>query len=452
MPSEAAIGVPVVGPEAAQQLPQLAPEERIDARRADAHRAIGLRDRPGTGQLGQPPPLLGMRAGYASLGQPGQLHGCLLPGDVLRPRIAHGGAQLCDQARQMHAARRRGNRALTLDRIQLVQEAGGLFVLPDDRRDDQPATSAGDGDVEQPPLLGQLWRERRDAARVPPGDDIDEQLRTEQRAPLAQIGPRSFLDVGYADEIPFQPLAGMCGEDLNGVGIGVASEQRVPGNLLGSQMLQKLCRRRLRQPIGETGGCREQREHGIQIPVACGTGTAACLAGPLPGSGQPGWLPDRPEHVLRAGTGGHRRTPRREHTGDPLDRTAQPSRQPGGVAGIGEHGREEHVIGLAGCPCEPSQLATQPAQRERITAPDRPEEQLLGDVLDQRVRAQHAPQRGNQVRDRGKLGQRQILATDRDRHAGGCQRPPQHRQRRRRRSDDHGHARPGHRVLEVRAP
>ncbi len=76
---------------------------------------------------------------------------------------------------------------------------------------------------------------------------------------------------------------------------------------------------------------------------------------------------------------------------------------------------------------------------------------MLGDVLGELVRAEHAAQRREQVRHRGLLGERDVLAGDRHRHARGDERAAQHGQAQRGGPDEHRHARPRQVVVEMGA-
>ena len=121
-------------------------------------------------------------------------------------------------------------RAIAVDRVEFVEEPGRLLLVAGDRGDDELATGPGRGDVEEPALLGELRRRGR-AGCIAPGEDVDEQFRTEQRAAPAQIRPAALLHLRDADEIPLETLARVRGEHGDRLGSrGCPWTARRPGS------------------------------------------------------------------------------------------------------------------------------------------------------------------------------------------------------------------------------
>ena len=217
----------------------------------------------------------------------------------------------------MHPARRWGQRPVTVDRIEFVEESGRLLLLARHGTDDQSLPRAGDRDVEQPTFLGELRRHRRPARGVASGDDVDQQLGAEQRAATTQIGPGAFLRVRNADEIPLQSFRGMRGQHRNRVRLAPIGAERVTRYLLRGEVFDELAGGRARQPVGEPRGCIEQRNNGVQVTVGRCAVAATTRAHRPPLAGQAGRVPDRPEDVLRRGVLGRRGTARSKHGRDP---------------------------------------------------------------------------------------------------------------------------------------
>jgi hypothetical protein len=116
---------------------------------------------------------------------------------------------------------------------QLVHEPGRLLALVlggGDRRDEQPLTGPGAGDVEQPALLGQhgLHAQRwQDPVAADP-------VGVQQGRPPAGVGPAPVLHVRDDDEPPLQAFGTVCGEQPDRVAVDATLGQGVPGDLLGA--------------------------------------------------------------------------------------------------------------------------------------------------------------------------------------------------------------------------
>ena len=160
----------------------------------------------------------------------------------------------------------------------------------------------------------------------------------------------------------------------------------------------------------------------------------------LPSGGEPGGVPDRPEHVLRGGPvcglpGRHveqRRHPagRRGH--------AVPDRVQGTRVG-------ERLAQRSAVECPP-----EPAQAEAVGLAERAGQQLGGGLLVEPLRADGAAQQREQRPDARLVRQGQLVAGDGDRYARGGQRPAQRRYLPPRRADKHRHPPPRHPVRQVR--
>ena len=222
-------------------------------------------------------------------------------------------------------------RRLDLAGQQLGQEAGRplLGVLPAHRGDDEPAAGAGDGHVEQPPLLGEhlgdeRGRGRGGAGAAPgrrvggpargdldrrPAGELDQLLDAEQRAAQPQVGPDALLHARDHDHVPLQALGAVRGEDAHRLALGGVLGERVAGDLLGGQVVEEhlharpwACGRRTGRP-GRTAPPPRRGRGRPGRPRA--PPREAQLGPPL---GEAARLPDVPQHLL--GAGAARRSPR----------------------------------------------------------------------------------------------------------------------------------------------
>ena len=497
---------------------QLAGHEAVQRGRRDPDRPAGLAERAGVGQLDQPPPGGRVRPGHTGGRQPGQLAGGgPAPGvDLLRVRDHR--AQLGDQGGQAQRPRHRGERPGGAGgrRVQLVQEAGRQVLVAGDAGDDQQPPGPGDRDVEQPPLLVQQRRDRREPFRLPAGGDVDQVLDAEQGAAPAQVRPAALLHADHRDDRPLQTLGRVRGEQPDRVPGRRLRRQRVAGDLLAGQVVEQHPRAGARQPVDEAGRHVEERHHRVQVAVRRGTGRPAAPAGPLPLVAEAGRGPDRPQHLLGGaavpgrrpgggqqpadpprrlphpppGRGPHHPVDRRHRRGDPRLPRARPARaRPGSGDDLGGRGRRRtrvrggagiaqqsdqqprRATGAAGDQVEPAQLLPQPAQRQRVRAAQRRGQQRQRGLLVQRVRAglrppgsggaagpvgpqppQRAVQQPQERRHRRLRDQRHLLAGHRGGHAGHGERPAQRRQVPLGGADHHRHLPPRHPVEQVRGP
>ncbi len=277
------------------------------------------------------------------------------------------------------------------------------------------------------------------AGPIAAGQHVDEQLRPEQRAAPAQVGPAAFLHVRDADEVPLQALAGVRGQDRDGLDLGRAPGERVAGDLLRGQVLGERGGAGGGQPVGEAGGRVEQRHDRVKITIGGGPGSATLPAGQLPSPRQAAGVPHGPQHLFGAAVGDGQAS-RVEHGGQSGDGPSHVLGQHGGALrveqGRREQGRLPHRLGQL------TQRAAQPPQVDRVAGCDRAEQQPLRDVLGERRRVEHAPQDVEQHRHRGLFGQRQVRTAYRDRHPGGDHRSAQRAEHGRGRADEYGHPRP----------
>ena len=189
----------------------------------------------------------------------------------------------------------------------LDEAAGPVLLAARDRGDDQAVAGSGDGDVEQPALLGQqlgppvggrrlaVGLERADLRRLGGGRQV---VGTEQRAPQPQVGPDALLHAGHDDERPLEALAGVGGHHPDGVALGGALRQRVAGHLLRLDVVDEPEHRAVRQPVDVARGRVEQRQHGVERPVGERAARAAGHALLLQAAGQAAGLPQRPQDLL----------------------------------------------------------------------------------------------------------------------------------------------------------
>ncbi len=204
----------VAGADVLQQRADLAAQERVDARRADRHRPVGVGDRAVVGERREAPPLRRDRR-RARRPRPA---GPARPAAAVRRSASVSGSHTAARSSATSAPRCTPRSCGVSGRSPSIGSSSsrkreGCSSSPTDRGDHEPLPGPGDGDVEQPAFLGELHRHRRAAGRVAAGQHVDEQFRAEQRAAPAQVGPAAFLHVGDADEVPLEALARVRGED-----------------------------------------------------------------------------------------------------------------------------------------------------------------------------------------------------------------------------------------------
>ena len=252
----------------------------------------------------------------------------------------------------------------------------GLLVR--DRSHQQQPAGPGGGDVEQPPLLDELLEQQAAADRRPLGEQVHQQVDAEQRATPTQVRPAALLHPGHADHLPLQALAGVRGEDVDLIADVALLADLGIGDLQLADPLVQLLGIASRIAFGQLGGLGEQCQHRVQRPVgAGGIGTRAIAgagvqAAPVQPPGQPGRLPDRPEHVLRTATGGHRRLAGLDHRPQPLGRRPDGFRQPG------QRGRFGDQLGEGERFRRPAQVPAHPQHLQRVGSADRADQQRLG--------------------------------------------------------------------------
>ena len=92
---------------------------------------------------------------------------------------------------------------------------------------------------------------------------LGELVDAEQGSAHPQVGPGFLLDARDHDDVPFQPLGPVRGEDADAVLADGPFGQRVAGDLLGGQAVGEQARRAWRHGVGEVRGLVEQGQHGI---------------------------------------------------------------------------------------------------------------------------------------------------------------------------------------------
>jgi hypothetical protein len=100
-------------------------------------------------------------------------------------------------------------------RIQLVEEPGGLLVLAGHGAHQQRVPGPGAGHVEQPALLGQ--QRRRARHRLPTGlghagHQVDQPLVAQQAAAQPQVRPAALLHRRHGDHVPLAAAGTVRGE------------------------------------------------------------------------------------------------------------------------------------------------------------------------------------------------------------------------------------------------
>ena len=189
-----------------------------------------------------------------------------------------------------------------------VDQAAGLLVVAGDRGDEERLTRPADRDVEEPELLvtdRRLGRPQRlGRAVAPAGQDVDQGLRAEQRTAQPGVRPDPDLDPRDDDQAPLAPGRALRRQQGHGVGGRSALDERVARHLLAAQVLEELGRPGLGQPVHEPGGGVEERDDRVQVAIGPRSRRAASQRRTPPGLGQPGGVPDRPEHGLGRDAGG----------------------------------------------------------------------------------------------------------------------------------------------------
>ena len=157
------------------------------------------------------------------------------------------------------------------------------------------------------------------AARAAPGEHVDEILRAEQRVAQPEVGPHPLLHARDHDEVPLAPGSAGRGEQSHRLGEVAVRRESVRGQVLGLQVLEERGRGGLRHPVDEPLGRGEEREHGVEVPVAARTRGPATQRGPAPRLGKTRRRPQRPQDVERGRARACDGLPTgREHPCDPL--------------------------------------------------------------------------------------------------------------------------------------
>ena len=202
-------------------------------------------------------------------------------------------------------------------------------------------------------------------------------------------------------------------------------DQRVTRHLLPAQVLQELARTGLGQPVDEPCGRVEQGHHGIEVTVGPGTGSPTGQGGPPPGLGQPGGVPDRPEHRLGVRTvGAGSGSAGREHPSHPPGRQRDRPRQRDDPVDLGHRLDQQLVRGPA-------------AAARALLRPQRPAQPAHGHRVgpaDRRARAAAAPGRDPAGPGRGWPRTRPAAGPRRSRPGPGARSPGPAPARRRRRA------------------
>ena len=440
-----------------------APGERLDLGRGQPDRLAAGHDRAGVGQLGQRVPLARVGRADPGGGQPGQLGRRGLPDGRRALGVGGGPAQVGDQSGHGQPAVLALPDPLDSDVVarQLGQEPGRSLVgvLAAGRGDNEPFLRAGDGDVEQPALLGQQLGRQQGGVDVGAGiltgaaRGLGQLVDAQQRAAHAQVRPGLLLDAGHHHDVPLQALGAVRGQDADAVVPHGPFGQGVAGDLLAGQAVGEQGGHAGRHAVGEVRGLVEQRQHRVQVPVGGRARRAARRAGLMPMRSQAGGVPDGPEHVLGAAAlldgvpGGG------EQAGQPLGRRRHPVRHHGQVLRV-EQGAGEHIRGALALRVgvgEQLEGPAQAAQAEGVGAAQRAAEELGRGGLVEVGLVQGAAEQHQQRAGAGFLGQRQLVPGHRDRDVGRGQGPAQQRHLPGRRADQDGHVRPGHPVGQVRA-
>ena len=131
-----------------------------------------------------------------------------------------------------------------------------------------------------------------------PGRVLDQLLDAEQRPAQPQVGPDALLHAGDHDDVPFEALGAVRGEDADRLPLGRLLGERVPGDLLGGDGVDEQLGPRLRKPVDEPGGVVEQRHDGVEVAVRGRAARPALGALLQQHVGLAALLPHGPQHVL----------------------------------------------------------------------------------------------------------------------------------------------------------
>ena len=322
------------------------------------------------GRLVHAPPAVRVRGGdqraavlVGEGGEPGEAAGRGLPEVFRDARVDGGGAQFGDERGHGQRAARAAGDVLGLD-AEFGQEARGLVAVVGGclhRGDDEAFTRARGGHVEQAALLGE---------QRPGGEWFGEAVAPDavglqQGAAAAQIRPEPLLDARDDDEPPLQPLGAVRGHQAYGVRPYGAPGEGVGGDVLGVDLLQEVQGAAPAGALLGAGGGREQRAHGVEVPVGVAAGRAAAAGGPLQALGPGRALPEVPQRLLG-----------RSAAGEPLACLAQQCAEalgPAGVRrvvrdqplGLGQRAREQYVGGRGQQRCPPARSSSRSARPRR---------------------------------------------------------------------------------------
>ena len=133
------------------------------------------------------------------------------------------------------------------------------------------------------------------------------------------------------------------------------------------------------QPVDETRGRVEEREHRVEVAVGSGARRATSDGCAGPTISEPAALPERPEDVLDGGSWSGDRGPGGGEQACHTDRRSHAGPVEGGELGHIVEGRDEQATGgaaPAGRQLVPTQLLTQATQRKRIGPAERSGDEL----------------------------------------------------------------------------
>ena len=218
-------------------------------------------------------------------------------------------------ARRVSGRSTGGEAAPVLVRVQrrdVVQEGGGLFVLGGHGGADQHLAGAGDGGGEAAQfviadLAEPAQRIELQGVLHAVLDGVGEQRAAEQFAAEPGVGPHAFLEAGHDHDRPFASGGAGRGHQLHGVLQLGPGGQGVHRQFLAEQVLEELFRPGTGQLVHVALGGVEQGHHGVEVPVRPGSGRAAGQRGLGPARRRVRWSATAPTARFRR----CRRAPRR---------------------------------------------------------------------------------------------------------------------------------------------
>ena len=357
----------------------------------------------------RPPPLLRRSPRHTGLCQPRQLPRCLGTGGLIRffghqrpPQLSYhlvarqeANAIVCSLASAALRRLRRGDHGDRLDAevlAVLLDKPRGhnqlVAVLIVHRGDQHRVAGAGHRHPEQATFLGKALRGVRDRhVRIHPViHQVHQILLAEQGAGLAEARPRILLHASHDDTGELLTRHTVRCEQRYRIRRRRPTVAHAGGQLLGGNLRDEALHAGGCAALGEVSGGVEKRHHGVQVAIRLRAARPAAERNREQVVGQAGGVPDRPQDVLHAAALALGAPARVQYRADALEQAALAVSKHAAKVGQLLRAHQQRVQRLLGARvrCPPPQPAQQAAQRDRVGAADRAEQEV-------------APLRGHQL-------------------------------------------------------